>query len=90
LVVRPLYPETPTTAPQVQGARVVELVEIVQEEEEEGGIREEVEGDIEGETLLISSSSSKAIELVCFTILRVLIYSDFVTYCFRWPHGSWS
>jgi hypothetical protein len=68
-VVRPLYPEIPTTAPQVQGARGEELVEIVQGEEEEGGIKEEVEGDTEGVTLLISSSSSKATELVSFTTL---------------------
>jgi hypothetical protein len=68
LVVRPLYPGILTTAPPVQGARGEELVGIVQEEEEEqGGIREEVEADIEGETLLISSSS-KATELVSFII----------------------
>ena len=78
MVVRPLHPETPTMAPQVRGARGEELVEIVREEEE-GGIREEVEGDTEGETLVISSSS-KATELVSFTTCCTpLIYGDFVT-----------
>ena len=63
MVARPLHPEIPITAPQVWGARGEELVEIVREEEEEGGIREEVEG----ETLVISSSS-KATDRVSFTI----------------------
>ena len=68
MVVRPLHPETPTMAPQVQGARGEELVEIaLEEEEEEGGTREEVEGDTEGETLVISSSS-KATDQVSFII----------------------
>ena len=64
MVARPLHPEIPITAPQVWGTRGEELVEIVrEEEEEEGGIREEVEG----ETLVISSSS-KATDRVSFTI----------------------
>lgn len=82
MVARVLSREIPTMAPQVQGAREEELVEIVQGE---GETKEEVEVGTEGETLLIINSSNKAIDLVscvcvcvdthvCIVVLLIYVY----------------